>query len=706
MGEDPLTAHGLSLLFRPASIALIGASDRNPFSLMAAANLERYAFVGPVHMVNPRGVPAHGRPAVTSCREIGASVDVAYVCVPQAAVLPALEDAVAAGIRNFVLVSSGFAETGDAGAELQRRLEALIARHELQLLGPNSLGFINFRDRIAVGALVGPFAPLPSSIAMVSASGSTGIQLASFAYQIGIGLTHLVSTGNEAGIDTASVIDFLLNDPKVKAIGIFAETVRDPVAFTEVARRALERRKPLVILKVGRAPTTAALVAAHTGTLVGNDRVFDAVCDRFGIQRVYSTEQLVITCATMANARPWRRPGVAVVSISGGACEMIADAAKEAGVPVPPFAPATQTQLRSIVSDIGQTHNPLDLTGAVMRDPTMWERVLRTVAHDPNIGLTVCNFDIPGAPLPEWQAAWEHISAGLRAAEPAGPILTSYIQCFTEYGRRFIEEMHIPYVISGIGTGLAALGSLIRWSERLSRAPPLPRIGGPPQTTSKQPRSERELLEHLVRFGVPVIPATVANNAAQAVRAFRDAGGPVALKILSPDIPHKTEVGGVRLNLDNEADVVAGFQELLAAVRAAKPAARIEGVVVAPMRGAGLEVFVGLARDPQWGWVMSLGLGGIWIEALDDTATELLPLSAADVRRALRRLRGAKLLEGYRGSPPVDLAALTQSVVRIGEAALALGPDLEVLEVNPLLVKGDRIEALDALVVWKEAGKT
>jgi acetate---CoA ligase (ADP-forming) len=705
MGGDPLTAHRLSLLFRPTSIALIGASDRNPFSLMAAANLERYAFAGPVHMVNPRGAPAHGRPAATSCRQLGAAVDVAYVCVPQAAVLEALEDAIAAGIRNFVLVSSGFAETGGGGAELQRRLEALIARHELRLLGPNSLGFINFRDHIAVGALVGPFASLPASIAMISASGSTGIQLASFAYQIGIGLTHLVSTGNEAGIDTAAVIDFLLNDPEVKAIGIFAETVRDPVAFTDVARRALDRRKPLVVFKVGRAPATAALVAAHTGTLVGNDRVFDAVCDRFGIERVYSTEQLVITCATMAHAVPLRRPGVAVVSVSGGACEMIADAAKEAGVPVPAFAPATQAQLRGIVSDIGQTHNPLDLTGAVMRDPTMWQRVLRTIAQDPNIGLTVCNFDVPAAPLPDWQTAWENIVAGLRAAERPGPILTSYIQCFTEYGRRFIGEMQIPYVISGIGSGLTALGSVIRWSERVNRAAPFPLTSTRPQTTRTKPRSERELLEHLARFGVAVIPGTIARDEAQAVRAFRDTGASVVLKILSPDIQHKTEVGGVLLNLDNEADVVAGFRHLLAAVRTAKPTARLVGVVVSPMRAAGLEVFVGVARDTQWGWVMSLGLGGIWIEALDDTAIELLPLTAADVIRALRRLRGAKLLDGYRGSPPVDLAALATSVVRIGEAALALGPDLEVLEVNPLLVNDDGIEALDALVLWKEAGR-
>jgi acyl-CoA synthetase (NDP forming) len=699
----PRAAHTLSRLFRPNSIALIGASDRNPFSIMAAANLGRFAFAGEVHMVNPRAAPAHGRPAVASCREIGSAVDLAYVCVPQVAVLEALEEAAAAGIRNFVLVSSGFAETGAAGAELQRRLEALIIAHDLQLLGPNSLGFINFKDRIAVGAMVGPFAPLPASIAMISASGSTGIQLASFAYQIGIGLTHLISTGNEAGIDTTSVIDFLLEDPEIKAIGIFAETVRRPVAFTEVAQRAFERRKPLVILKVGRAPSTAALVAAHTGTLVGDDRVFDAVCDRFGIQRVYSTEQLIITAATIANTPPLHRAGVAIVSVSGGACEMIADAAREAGVPVPPFADDTQARLRGIVSDIGQTHNPLDLTGAVMRDPTMWERVLRTIAQDPNIGLTVCNFDIPAAPLPDWQAAWEHIVAGLRAAEPPGPILTSYIQCLTEYGRQFIKDMQIPYVISGIGSGLAALGSAIRWSARLTQAAPVSLATRVRQATPRKFASERDVLEYLAKCGVPVVPATVVRSETEAIQAYRAVGAPVVLKILSPDIQHKTEAGGVLLNLNGETEVAAGFRQLLGAVQKSRPAARLEGALISPMRASGIEIFVGLARDPQWGWVMSLGLGGIWIEALDDTVIEPLPVGAADVIRALRRLRGARLFEGYRGSPPVDLGILADSVVRIGEAALALGPDIAVLEVNPLLVNGDRIEALDALVVSVEA---
>jgi acyl-CoA synthetase (NDP forming) len=694
--------HRLAPLFRPRSIALIGASDRNPFSQMAADNLARFGFSGPTYMVNPRGGTAHGKPAVAACRAIGEPVDAAYISVPQGAVLDAMEDAVAAGIRDFVLVSSGFAELGGEGARLQGKLEALIREKGLNLLGPNSLGYINFKDRVALGALTCPAGPGVAKIAVVSASGSTGLQIANFANQIAIGLTHLVSTGNESGVDTASVIDFLIEDEDVKALAIFAETIRDPITFTDVAVRALGMKKPIVVLKVGRAPQTAALVSAHTGSLVGDDRVFDAMCDRYGISRVSSTEDLVITASTMANIGPLKKPAVGVVSISGGAVEMISDRARDAGVPTPPFTPDTQAALRATVSEIGQTHNPLDLTGGAMRDPPMWERVLNIIARDPQIGLTICNFDIPSAPLPHWQLAWDHMVKGLKAADPPGPILTSYIQCFTEHGRKFIQEMDIPYIISGIGSGMDAVGRAIRWSEKLTRPAPPP-LRASPAGSGAKPRSERETLAHLAKFGVPVIPATIVQSAGEAVAAFHALGTPAVLKIVSTDIQHKTEIGGVLLNLADEGAVADGFDRIMDAARKAKPEARIEGVAVSPMRGGGLELFVGIARDPQWGPVLSLGMGGIWVEALDDTALELLPARADDIVRAFRRLKSAKLLGGYRSGPKADLDVLAEAVMRIAEAALDLGPDLAALEINPLLVDGNRVEALDALAVWGKA---
>ncbi|HLG85879.1 MAG TPA: acetate--CoA ligase family protein [Alphaproteobacteria bacterium] len=694
--------HRLAPLFRPRSIALIGASDRNPFSQMAADNLERFGFSGPTYMVNPRAAPAHGRSAVASCREIGEPVDAAYVSVPQAAVMDAMEDAVAAGIRDFVLVSSGFAELGGEGAKLQARLEALIREKGLNLLGPNSLGYINFKDRVALGALTCPAGPGVAKIAVVSASGSTGLQIANFANQIAIGLTHLVSTGNESGVDTASVVDFLIEDDDVKALAVFAETIRDPITFTDIAVRALGMKKAIVVLKVGRAPQTGALVSAHTGSLVGDDRVFDAMCDRYGISRVYSTEDLVITASAMANIGPMRKPAVGVVSISGGAVEMISDRASDAGVPTPPFTLETQAALRATVSEIGQTHNPLDLTGGAMRDPPMWERVLNIIARDPQIGLTICNFDIPSAPLPHWQLAWDHMVKGLKAADPPGPILTSYIQCFTEHGRKFIQEMDIPYVISGIGTGMDAIGRTIRWSEKLARPAPAP-LRAAAAGSGARPCSEREALEHLAGFGVPVIPATIAKSAEDAVRAFRKLDASAVLKIVSADIQHKTEIGGVLLNLGDEASVSQGFDRIMAAARKSNPEARIDGVAVLPMRRRGLELFVGIARDPQWGPVLSLGMGGIWVEAMDDVALELLPARSDDIVCAFRRLKSAKLLDGYRGGPKADLEALADIVVKIAEAALDLGPDLAALEINPLLVDGSRIEALDALAVWGKA---
>jgi acetate---CoA ligase (ADP-forming) len=255
-------------------------------------------------------------------------------------------------------------------------------------------------------------------------------------------------------------------------------------------------------------------------------------------------------------------------------------------------------------------------------------------------------------------------------------------------------------VISGIAMGMDAIGHTIRWSEKLARPlpePPAPASAAP----GPVPRSERETLEHLAEFGVPVIPATLAQSAEEAVAAFHKLNGPAVLKIVSPDIPHKTDVGGVLLNLTTPAAVADGFTRIMNSARQAEPQARIDGIAVSPMRRSGLELFVGIARDPQWGPVLSLGLGGIWVEALDDTAIELLPAHPDAIARALRRLKAAKLLDGYRGEPAVDLDAVAEVVDKIGRAALDLGADLAALEVNPLLVDGWRIEALDALAVWR-----
>jgi acyl-CoA synthetase (NDP forming) len=696
--------HPLAPLFQAKSVVLVGASDRNSLSSICAFNLHNFGFTGRVHAVNPRGGTAHGFPCRTSCQEIGEPVDAAFIAVPQAAVMSAMEDALAAGIRNFVILSGGFGEMGAEGAVLEAELAALVRRHGARMMGPNCLGFLNYNDGVALASMRGLLPRRPGPLSMVTASGSNGNMAQLYASLYGLGFGHVVSTGNEGDIDIAEVIDFFVDDDATRAIVVYAETIRDPVRFAAAAHKALCARKPIVILKVGAGESAAAVAAAHTGALVGDDRVFNAVCRRYGLTRVYSLEQLVTSAHLMGAVGPLERPGVGVVSISGGACAIMADQTARANVSTPVFRPQTVEALKGVVSAIGATNNPLDITGAAMKDLTMWQRVIDIVSRDPQIGLTVCNTEVPIEAGSYHAEALELVTGALSSAAGPSVIVTSFPRPFNDVGREALAKAGDPVVVSGMAMGVDALADLARWSERLRQ--PLGETPGPERPApAARLQDERQALAHLAGFGVRAVPAELAGSAAEAVAAAERIGGTVALKVVSPDIAHKTEVGGVALGVEGAEAVSAAYQAMRASLAERAPRARIEGVSVAPMRRDGLELLVGVTRDPQWGLVLAVGLGGVWVEALDDVSLHLLPAPVAEVEAGLRNLKAARLLAGYRGGPAADLRAIAETAVRIGEAALALGPDLQAFEVNPLWVRGSEVEALDALAIWTEASR-
>lgn len=690
--------HPLHGLIAPRSIAIVGASDRNLYSSLAMRAIRGVGYDGALHMVNRRGAEAFGLPAVTSCAEIGQPVDAAYLALPVEGLLAAAEEAIAAGVRNLVVVTSGFAELGAEGAAREAALLDLCNRTGTRVLGPNSLGYRNMVDKVALGSI--PFAPqtLPGNVAVISASGSVASAINLYGIQQGVGFTHLIATGNEMNVSSADLIDYLVDVPQVRAITLFLEGVRNADAFARAAARAHAARKPIIVLKVGVAEATAAAVAAHTGALVGDDRVFDAVCERLAIVRVPSIEDMVITAATLAATGPIDPPGVAFVSTSGGSCEIVSDLADAAGVSLPPFT--DRARLAQIVSDLGATNNPLDLTGAVMRDEPMWARVGEQISDDPAFGLLLVNWDVPNVPEPTLPGTLQVIGEMIGSARVPALLATNYARPVNEYGRAYLDRHDIPFSLPGLGDAMKAVGKLAWWSERILRPLPLPGLAVGTGSGAR-PADERQALAHLAAHGVPVVPQIVVESAEKAAQVARGFGDPVALKILSPDIAHKSEVGGVALGLSGDEAVSAAYDRIIASVAGHAPDAAIEGVLAAPMRQGGLELLVGIARDPVWGPVLAVGLGGVWVEVLNDTALCLLPAEAEDVKRAFRSLRAAKLLDGYRGAPPVDLDRLAQVVIGIADAALALGPDLAAFEVNPLFARGHHIEALDALAVWE-----
>jgi acetate---CoA ligase (ADP-forming) len=691
----------LTAMLRPRSIALIGATDRSRWSQNTFDNLINRKYAGEVYLVSRRGGTVHGRSAATSCVAVGAPIDLGLLMVPMQAIEEALADLAAADVHNAVILTSGFAETGHDGADHQSRLASLARRHGVSLLGPNCLGFVNFIDNVPLwtGGFRAP--SKPGCIAVVTQSGANGSFISSLAAQHEIGLSHMVSTGNEADLDCADFIDHLIDQPEVCAIALFAETIRHAPSFASAARRAIASGKPIVVLKIGLSEITARSAQAHTGSLVGDNRVFDGVCRQFGIVRVDSIEDMLFTADVITRTGVLQPHGLGLVSISGGACEIVADRAQVLGIPLPALSDGAVGELRAALPSFGTPNNPLDITGGAVLQPGLFEQGLRIMGQHKEFSALACLFDVPVAEEQATEfvlAALRHIATGLRAAKVPALMISHSVKPVSEVSTRIIDEIGLPYVSAGIHHGMNALGNAFWWSEqhrRLAAAPtPVSQIA----LSAERPRSERATLAFLAQRGVPVVPTTLATDADQAVAAARAIGGPVALKIASDDIAHKSDIGGVALNVQGDAAIGEAFGRIMGAAPAQ---ARVDGVLVAPMRTGGIELFVGCTRDTQWGPVIAVGLGGVWVEVLQDVALRPLPIDPVEVRRMLGELRGARLLRGARGTLAANLDAVADVVARIGDAAVALGLELEALEVNPLWVRGSDVEALDALAVWR-----
>ncbi len=703
-----ITADWLTTLFRPRSVALVGASDKSVFSMIAHANLVRFGLGDRTYLVNRRGAVTHGQPSVRSCAEIGEPVDVAYLMVPRAGMLEALSDAAAAGIRNAVVLSSGYGEAGEAGRAAQAELAAHAESLGMVLLGPNHLGFANLTEGIPVCSIPG----LPRDggpVALLSQSGASSSAMLDFATMVNVGLSYLVTLGNEAMITAGHVLDFLVDDPGTRAVAIFMETVRDPEVFRRAARRAAAAGKAIVVLKAGSSALSARTAVAHTGALVGDDRVTDAIFADLGVIRVDSIEDMLITAGAAAALGRLERPGIGIVSISGGACDIVADRAEDLGAGLPELAAETRDALAGIMPEYGTVQNPLDVTGAAIIDPTIFTRAIGAISRDPSVGVVGVIQGVPwfddGTPYVS-QRFVDAIGDGIRDAACPVAFINQVVQPITDYTRSVMAHGNVSYVIPGLRQAIVALRNVAWWSEATRPEPagnagePAVPVPVPPAPARHGQWSEDAARRLLAEAGVPVVPARLVTSAGDAARAAAEFGGPVCLKVVSPQILHKTDIGGVLLDVAAaEAPVKTAFEAVTAAAKNVDGAI-VDGVLVSPMRRGGAELLVGVVRDPHWGPMLAVALGGVFVEVLKDSALAPLPVSPRQARRMLDQLRGRAVLDGVRGAAPADLDALAAVIARTGDLALALGDDLESLEINPLRVDGAAIEALDAVVTW------
>ncbi|WP_448256003.1 acetate--CoA ligase family protein [Microbacterium aurum] len=701
VADGTLTSEALDALLRPQRIALVGASDKNLFSRRAFTQHGRVSSDKPLHLVNPRSPIVHGVETVPTCADIPGGVDAVFLLTPQSATPGALSDAAQAGARAAVVLGQGWAEEGGDGVRRQRELVELAESLGVLLLGPNHLGFANFWDGVAPCALGLDMPVEPGPFALVSQSGAVGSSLVGYAARHDVRFSFVVTTGNEAMVTVSDVVRYLVEDEHTRSIGVFAETLRNPELFREAARRAAELGKAIVILKAGASELAAQTAQAHTGALVGDDRVIDAVLRQDGVIRVKSVEDLICTGNLIANTGSLRSSGIGVMSVSGGACDLIADRGEEVGLRLPVLSEATNRTLTGILPPYGHPQNPLDVTGGALADPEVWRTGMTAMAAEPEIGLIgiVTSLPVPG----ETQRVdtFRAVGEAMRATGVPAVVFPQIDLAPSEYVREVKAETGVDNVLPSVDRFVHAAAALGRWTDWLSR-PREDEPSGAASALAGRVHAGDSLSEHAARqlvseAGVPVVPARLATSTADAVAAAAEFGGPVALKICSADVAHKTELGGVELGVDGADAVAAAYERLVS--RAESAGVTLEGVLVSPMRFGGVELLVGVTRDADWGPVLAVAVGGALVELLDDSALRVLPVGRDEIRRMLGELRGYRLLTGFRGSEPADLDRLVEVIASIADAAVALGPDVTSLEVNPLVVSGDRIEALDVLVV-------
>ena len=726
-GPGPGPRAGLKALFHPRSIALVGATDKSGWSANTHANLRLHEFGGPVYLVNPRTEVVHGERAHRTLAGLPGPVDLAYVMVPTGVVLDVLREGADAGVRAFVILTAGFGETGPEGARREAEIVAFARERGLTVLGPNGNGYINAAAGITPYGLPIPVPLLRGPVGVVLQSGGLASAVLSFAQARNLGISLLVSMGNESLVSVTDLVDYLIDDPATQVIALFLESIRQPAEFAAVARRALAAGKPIVALKVGRSVTAQHTAQAHTGALTGDDAVIDSVFRRLGVARVRSLEDLIITAGVLAELTRDGRAAQAgllggnrlgVVTPSGGASEIIADRADDEGLALPPFAPTTTAALKAMLPAFADVANPLDVTGYVVVDRTLLGRALEIVVADPGLDVVLLLADPvrdePADPA-LFRAVLEANARRIAASPRPVVVVSNALTDITPVGRRMLAEAGYPPVAGGIEHGLTAIGAAVRWfrAYRAAAAPPPAdapaRISGTEAPGIEAPGIEALGIEAteieaggiwaedraaglLGRCGVPVVPHRPAGDEAAAVAAAAELGYPVVVK--AGGLAHKSDTGGVRLNLGDEAAVRAAY-------RAVHAVADGGPVLVQPYRAGGVELITGIVRDPAWGLMLAVGLGGIWVEVLRDAALLPLPVSPGEVTGALRELRGLPVLRGARGTPPADLARVAEVIADIAAVAVSLGDRLESLEVNPLLVRGDQVEALDALITWR-----
>jgi acetyltransferase len=705
-----MSRHRLAPLLAPASVALVGATEREgALGNLVWRNLAAGGLKGALTPVNPKHRSVFGARCHARLADLPQPPELAVIVTPARTVPGLLDEAGKAGVRAAVVLSSGFGEIGAEGHALQQQALEAARRHGLRVLGPNCLGLM--RTGTGLNATFSPVAALPGKLALVSQSGAVCTAVLDWARPAGVGFSSVVSLGAAADVDFGEVLDYLVADPATDAILLYIEGIRQARPFIS-ALRAAARAKPVVALKVGRHAGASRAASSHTGALVGSDAVFEAALRRCGTVRVRSYTQLFAAARILAAGLRTGGERLAILTNGGGPGVMAADSAADSGVALAELSPQTIARLDRALPPQWSRANPIDIIGDA--PAARFGEATAAALEDPGVDALLVMYSPVAMTAPD-----EAARAVLAARGGSGkPVLAAWLGDLNPNAvRTSLESGGVPnfYTPENAVEAYGFLCAYRRNQMQLLEAPPAASAGGgaarPDLDAARRIRdaamaegrnllTESEAKALLRCFGLPVPADRIAAGREQAVAAANAIGYPVVLKVHSPDISHKSDVGGVRLNLQNAAMVASAFDDMLAHVRALRPAARLEGVLVQPMLrfAHAREVLVGIATDAVFGPVISFGAGGTAVEALRDTALALPPLSGRLARDLMGLPRVARLLAAYRDVPAVDAGALEGILRGVSDMACAL-PWLEEMDLNPVLAHPGGAVIADARVV-------
>ncbi|MDX9848996.1 MAG: acetate--CoA ligase family protein [Anaerolineaceae bacterium] len=695
--------NSLKPFFDADGVAIIGATNKpNKLSYGIVKNLSLYGFKGGIYPVNPKVDNILGFRCYPDILSVPDPVDLAVIVLPAGIILPVIQDCEKRGIKAITVISGGFKELGPEGEALEKKILQFVKEHNMRMVGPNCVGTMSLHTGLNTTFISG--VPDTGGIGFLSQSGAVLGGVVDYVRGKGIGFSHFLSLGNEADVTETDMIEYLADDPHTSVIAAYVEQIRDGQKFITAAKK-VTKKKPIVLLKAGKTSAGARAVSSHTGSLAGSHAAYQAAFVQSGVVEVQTVNDLFEVTQAFALQKPPQGNRVAILTNSGGPAALLSDSLANNGFVMADLEAATMHAISAILNPSAQVANPVDMLGGA--EPHEYEQTMQLLVDDPNVDVVI--------PILVPQALVNPVDVAEKISQIAGGTEKTVIAVFMGDSlvlepRKLLHHRKVPMVVfpESVGTILGAMQVYANWLKKPVEEPAI--VHTVKKSLAKEIIDQamhlgsmgevltRPLLE---AYGIPLIPADVALSVEDAVQVANQIGYPVVMKINSPDILHKSDVGGIQLGLNDAESVRQAFQEMISQIREKMPKARIEGVLIEALAPKGQEVIIGMKRDPGFGPMMMFGLGGIFVELFKDVSFRVAPLTRSDAYDMIQTTRAAKLLTGYRGQKPADLDAVVDTILRLSQLAVDF-EEIEEIEINPLLVLENGCLALDGRVILKQ----